>query len=345
VLRALKTMTAPGNVKGHHVRSRHLTQGPLSAEERWLITQALRAGRGMDHDRAIVMLYLELGCNPLAGVRLRSGDLHRIETPQGPLYQLDLPRVKKRSPYRETKRRAVSPRLGSLLDDLRLPNPDSPLLHWLATKNPGQAIQQALRRWVRDAQLISPHTGKRLHLHARRFRYTLATHLAEEGASKFHIAEILDHTDLQHVDVYVETTAQIADQVARATDPIMEPLIQRFLGRVTETTDEYLLSDLPHDAIIPAAAPHLPALSVAGIGVCGRNTTRDGLCQLLPPLSCYTCSLFVAFRDGPHHEMLAAIDRYLEAAREQADARILQQLDDVRQAIRQALARIEDSYE
>jgi integrase len=345
VLRALKTMTAPGNVKGHHVRSRHATQGPLSTEEKWLITRALQAGQGTDHDRAVVMLFLELGCNPHAGIRLRSADLHRIETPQGPLYQLDVPRVKKRTAHRETKRRAVSQRLGRLLDDLRLPDPDSPLLHWLASQTPERAVYQALRRWVRDARLISPHTGEPLHLHARRFRYTLATHLADEGASRFHIAEILDHSDLQHVEVYIETSARIADHVARATDPVMAPLVQRFLGRIVDSVDEGIFPDLPHNAVIPAAAPHLPPLNVGGVGVCGRNTSRDGLCQLLPPLSCYTCTLFAAFRDGPHREMLAAIDRYLEAVREQADARILQQLDAVRQAIQQVLARTENAHE
>jgi integrase len=345
VLHALKTVTAPGNVKGHHVRSRHATQGPFSGEEKWLITHALQTGQGTDRDRAVVMLFLELGCNPHAAIRLRSADLHRIDTAQGALYQLDMPRVKKRTAHRETKRRAVSQHLGHLLDDLRLPDPDSPLLHWLTPHKPEASVYRALRRWGRNARLISPHTGEFLHLHARRFRYTLATHLAEEGASKFHIAEILDHTDLQHVEVYIETTARIADHVARATDSVMVPLVQRFLGRIVDSTAEGVFPDLPQNAVVPAATPHLSLLDVGGVGVCGRNTPRDGLCQLLPPLSCYTCSLFAAFRDGPHHEMLAAIDHYLEAARERADARILQQLDTVRQAIQQVLVRTENRHE
>ena len=341
ILRILKSMTAPGNVKGQHVRSRHPTQGPLSSEEKWLLTQALQAERGDPRDRALVMLHLELGCNPNAAVRLKGRDLHRVETPQGMLYQLDVPRVKKRTAHRETKRRAISSRLGALLDNLRLPDPDRPLLHWLPERSPEASVNAAMRRWVKTAQLTSPRTGALLHLHARRFRYTLATHLAEAGASRFHIAEILDHTDLQNVDVYVETTARIADQVAQATDRVLEPLVQRFLGKVVETLGEPAFPDLPHNAVIPAAAPHLPLLSVGGIGVCGRNTRRDGLCQLLPPLSCYTCSLFAALRAGPHREVLASIDAYLEAYREVADARILQQLDDVRAAIQQVLQQVE----
>lgn len=340
VLRVLKSMTAPGNFKGQHVRSRHPTQGPLTGEEKWLLTRALREERGQPRDRAVVMLHLELGCNPHAAVRMKAGELHRIETAHGTLYQVDVPRVKKRTAYRETKRRAVSERLGALLDSLSLPDPDRPLLHWLPIQNPETGVNAALRRWAAEAQLISPRTGERLHLHARRFRYTLATHLAEEGASRFHIAEILDHTDLQHVEVYVAVTSRIADSVAQATDSVLQPLVQRFLGKVVESLDDPVFPDLPSNSVIPAAAPHLPRLSVGGIGLCGRHTQRDGLCQLSPPLSCYTCSLFAALRGGPHQEVLASIEAYLEAYRETADERILQQLADVRLAVQQVLQQV-----
>jgi hypothetical protein len=344
-LRLLKATVAPGNVKGHHVRSRHATQGPLSSEEKWLITQALRLERGDHHDRAVVMLHLELGCNPHATARLKTADLHRIETQEGVLYQLDVPRVKKRTVHRETRRRAISRRLGELLETLRLADPNSKLFHWLSDQWPGTSVNRAMRRWARETALISPRTGERLHLHARRFRYTLATHLAEEGASKFHIADILDHTDLQNVEVYVATTARIADQVAQATDAVLQPLVNRFLGKVIDSLEEPAFPDLPDNAIIPAAVPHLPLLSVGGVGVCGRNTRRDGLCQLMPPLSCYSCALFAALRDGPHRQVLASIDQYLAVHHETADGRILQQLDDVRTAIKQVLAQLEEKDE
>lgn len=341
-LRLLKATVAPGNVKGHHVRSRHATQGPLSTEEKWLITQALRSERGDSRDRAVVMLHLELGCNPHATARLQAVDLHRIKTPEGSLYQLDIPRVKKRTAHRETRRRAISQHLGELLDGLRLADPESKLFHWLSEQSPETNVNSAMHRWAKEAALISPRTGEHLRLHARRFRYTLATHLAEEGASKFHIADILDHTDLQNVEVYVATTARIADQVAQATDAVLQPLVNRFLGKLIDSLDEPAFPDLPENDIIPAATPHLPLLSVGGVGVCGRNTRRDGLCQLMPPLSCYTCSLFAALRDGPHRQVLASIDQYLAVHRETVDGRILQQLDEVRTAIEQVLVRLEE---
>src|SRR5690606_13382331 len=93
-----------------------------------------------------------------------------------------------------------------------------------------------------------------LHMRPRRFRYSYATHIAEAGASKYHLAELLDHTDLQSVDVYVETSPAIAEQVARATDDAMRPLIRRFLGKIIcgRETDE-----VATQPTIPASVPHL----------------------------------------------------------------------------------------
>ncbi|MDQ6674514.1 MAG: tyrosine-type recombinase/integrase, partial [Chloroflexota bacterium] len=70
-----------------------------------------------------------------------------------------------------------------------------------------------MNRWVRAAGLISPRTGKPLHLTPRRLRYTLATEMAREGASRHKIADVLDHTDLQNVEVYIEAASYIVTQI------------------------------------------------------------------------------------------------------------------------------------
>src|SRR3712207_8358295 len=54
-----------------------------------------------------------------------------------------------------------------------------------------------LFRSVRKSNLVSPRTGTQLHLHPRRLRYTLATEAAEQGASDYHVAELLDHSDIR----------------------------------------------------------------------------------------------------------------------------------------------------
>lgn len=337
----LKTLTPIPHAKGHHVRFRHPTKGPFSPAEMQLIRQTLKQQQGRECDRVIIMLHLELGCNPSATARLLNKDLKRIETAQSDWYQLDVPRVKKRNPYRETKRRPISQRLGELLYRWQQGNPDDRLLHWLGQRTPQESIRYAMRRWVRETNLISPRTGSLLAISPRRFRYTYATHLAEEGASRFHIAELLDHNSLHCVDVYIATTSAITDQIARATDEALQPVIGRFLGKVLTAGDEPGSEALPVDSLIPAAATHmeLPLLNVGGVGLCGRDVRTNGLCQLFPPLSCYLCPSFAAFKDGPHQALLDGILQFCQTHEDRVDRRILSQLDETRQAIEEVITR------
>ncbi len=339
----LLSITAVGNAKGHSVRFRDVVRGPFSPDELMLISRAVQEGLGTVQDRAVVMLHLELGHNPNASVRLRNSDLIRYETKSGVVWQLDVPRVKKRIPRRETKRRPISGALGSLLASMQEGGPDGPLLHWLPVSNPEAAINLAMRRFAQAADLISPRTQLRLRMNARRFRFSIATHMAEEGASIFHIAEVLDHTDTQNARVYIETASSIADPVTQATDSALTPLVRRFQGRIIES-DRSLTVSRSHGTI-PAAVPYLgiPHLDVGGIGLCGRDAARDGLCQLLPPLSCYMCPSFAALRTGPHRQMLESIDEFLRRHEQLSDRRILLQLDQVRVAIRQAIEGIRAS--
>jgi hypothetical protein len=214
-------------------------------------------------------------------------------------------------------------------------------LHWLPQKGPEAAINQTMRRFAREASLISPRTQRPLVINPRRFRFSIATHMAEEGASMFHIAEVLDHTDTQNVQVYVEAVSSITDSVAKATDAVLTPLVRRFQGKIIDSADGPAREGISNQ-VIPAIAPHLGIanLSVGGIGMCGRDVRKDGLCRLLPPLSCYLCPSFAALRDGPHHEMLTSIEALLAQSQEVADKRIRMQLGDVCVAIRQVLEQL-----
>ncbi len=285
-----------------------------------------------------MMLHLELGHNPNASARIRNKDLVRYETKSAVAYQLDVPRVKKRTSRRETKSRPISTTLGRLLERLQQGGPDSILLHWLSLTNPEGGINHAMRRFAKDAKLISPRTQRRLAITPRRFRFSIATHMAEEGASVFHIAEVLDHSDTQNVRVYIETVSSIVDPVAKATDNALAPLVRRFQGTISDIGERSVLTGLPHQ-VIPAIAPHLGIASpnAGGIGMCGRDVRKDGLCRLLPPLSCYLCPSFSALRDGPHREMLHSIEAFLNQSEEISDKRILMQLEDVRIAIREVV--------
>lgn len=339
-LRQLKSIRAPGSTKGHHVRFRHPTKGPFSPDELLLLRKAIQAEKGADQERAIMMLHLELGLNPYASSQITNADLKRYETQHLVTYQIDVPRVKKRTIHRETKRRPISHELGQLLEGLQQGGPEDLLLHWLVSSSPERAIRRLMQGFVKTAGLISPHTGTLLQITPRRFRMSLATQMAAQGASKFHIAEILDHTNLQNVSVYTQTVSAIADQVARATDPLLQPLVKRFVGKIVANPPE---PGGPDQQIIPALAPHLPLpmLNTGGIGLCGKDIQKEGICRLLPPLSCYLCPCFVAFRNAPHQEMLISLRTFLKSEEDRGDSRVTKQLDEVCTAIAEVLAQLE----
>ncbi len=341
----LKAIRAIGNSKGHNVRFHHPTKGPLSPDEKLLIYRACLRDMGTIYDRAVVLLHLELGLNPNSAARIKKSDFKMFSVNAVTTYQLDVPRVKKRTTKRQIKRRSISQRLGGLIQSSQKENsdPNAPLFHWLSETHPEADINAAMRRFVRDARIKSPRTGRLLALTPRRFRTTLGTHMAEEGASKFHIAEILDHTDLQNVGVYTETVSSIADAVANATDAQMGPLVDRFLGRIVNSLDS-----LERNQVVPRQSPHvsLPILNMGGVGGCGRDPQADGLCDLFPPLSCYLCPFFAALRSGPHREVLDSLEAYVRKNETSSDPRILRQLDDIIIAIRTVLKKLgQDSLE
>ncbi|MFQ5433603.1 MAG: hypothetical protein ACE5FD_01890, partial [Anaerolineae bacterium] len=126
--------------------------------------------------------------------------------------------------------------------------------------------------------------------------------------------------------------------VATATDAALKPLVHLFLGKVANS-----LTDTPAHPLIPATLTHLPlpVLNTGQVGVCGRDVHQDGLCQLFPPLSCYLCPSFIAWRDGPHHELWASLNTIITAHPTGVDKRILLQLSTIQEAIGEVLQKIE----
>jgi integrase len=347
----LRQIRAPGNLKGAAVRHHDPRTGPLDGDEQRLLRASLLAEAGGERDRAIVMLHYELGLNPHASVRLRNADLRgyaaSLATRGGSVrteveYHLEVPRVKKRTERRETRARPLSPRLGALLTRLQEGGPQARLLHWLPVDNPERSVYRTLREWSRKSGLISPRTGERLVLSPRRLRYTLATELAREGASRQKIAEVLDHTDLQNVEVYIEASSYLAQQIGSRMDAVYAPLVRRFRGQVVERDAPQPFAGIARK-VVPGRVTHLPPLilDVGGIGACGRDLPREGICRLAPPLSCYTCAQFAAFREAPHAEIAQALERIVESRFQgEADLRIPRQLEETLQAIRQLEAQI-----
>jgi hypothetical protein len=319
----------------------------LYREEIDQIVATLENGAGSAEDRAIVRLFLELGLNPNQGARLRNEDLISfdgdIDGEPHSEYQLCIPRNKKRRPFRETKQRPVSEGLAALLKSLQKGSPSDKLLHWLPLRCPSDGIDVALRRFVRDAAIVSPRTGEPLNLHPRRMRYTLGTEASEQGASDYHIAELLDHSDISHVKIYRKTEPTIADRMERALDPALAPIVKRFKGQIVDPTKTYPFGNIPR-AAIPGTAFHLPEypLNLGGIGWCGLDLKTHGLCKKAPPLACYTCPKFAAWRDGPHKQVLEGLENATIALSQVADRRIPQELLETKSAVLQCVQQIEE---
>jgi hypothetical protein len=186
------------------------------------------------------------------------------------------------------------------------------------------------------ASIISPRTGKLLHISPLRLRHTFGTRHSEQGTPAKLLAELLDHSYQVSSMYYVRSTSNIVDHLNRSLgdDRQFTGVIHRFLGRVELRTGAESLED-----VIPGATPTLKNLG--GIGFCGAGY----LCQLYPPLSCYVCPKFVAWADGPHQEMLKELQTHVQALRQRSgnpSDRIPHQLQEVMEAIQAVLIQIEN---
>jgi integrase len=341
---ALKRIRAQGNVKGAAVRFRDKTKGPFDAAERKMIIAAIDRKASSRRDRACVMIHLELGPNPLAVVKIRSSELTKYEVkvaeegrPRSLVrYKIDLPQIKKRKEKRETKPKPISKELGQLLEELKSKDPNAQLFHWLDPDYPEQSIARAMRRFSNAAKLVSPRTGKRLNIHPRRFRSTLGTEMSNDGASDIQIAGALGHTDTQQVRNYRETSSCIVGQLGPKGDEVYEPVLGAFRGKIIDSHTESAFPGVPPQ-VIPSSSPYLPVLNLdlGGIGMCGRNVRKDGLCSLAPPMTCYGCDSFAPFRNGPHEEVLNSLETM-----KASDSRTSQHLDDAIAVAKQLVAQI-----
>jgi integrase len=312
--RSISTVRAPGNLKGQRVLGRDSDRGPLTPEEVEAVHQAIIDGRGSPRDLVCVQLLAELGLRPVQAIAARWRGLQELRSrtvadghPGVVVHtMLEVPIAKDRQADLEERSRPVSrllaKRLGSVAPDD--PSDSTPLLWWLRPGRQSQDLLQALERWADDASLVSPRTGRRLHLTGYRFRYTLGMEAARNGASRFQLMVLLDHADLQNVDVYIDAAGTVMQHIEASLESTFAPAIRRFLGRTERASPT-------ETGVIPATFAQLvdlPAMPV-GIGRCSINVRTDGVCRLAPPLSCYTCPKFVAFRDGPHAAVATGLEQ------------------------------------
>lgn len=356
--RELRSWTIPGNPKGEAVMTNDPTRGNLDEDEVAMIVAAIGGGPPKDLGSIAVLLLLELGRNPKSLIQLEERDLHRFQNdPRGePLYQIDVPRIKKRGQvHRDTQREPISSRLGRALEGLIArnqkrfggPDPERPILHrgearqsrvggtmhGLRCHMNTSDFEMAVHRFAENNKLISSRTGALMELHPRRFRYTFAQSLVEQGASPVVVARLLDHSDLQNVIVYYKSSPKIAERVEKAAGSPAARVWGRFLGQVVPSDSP----SSPEKAIYPGP----PVLrDMARLGSCGAAS----LCGLSTPMACYSCVNFQAWQDAPHTEMLQELlserERLDTLAGNNPNNRIPRQLDVTITAIKELVGRI-----
>lgn len=267
---------------------------------------------------AILLVLVEFGCRPVEIAALRAGDVIDAQADQP--YQLAIPIAKGERAYRASFRtlelpvelytllkqviaegqariaqawdQAISPRISKQLPlfvgDRLLAAGSSEACHHRLSQTPktfdievGHHIGWSLRNCPVTTERLD---GDLMPLSLYRFRRTLATRLAEAGASDETIAAILGQSSLQSIQIYTAHTYE--DQ--QACDEIMveawRPVMKRVADRLLEAP------------ISGQARIHVTREDQVGncAQLCGGGI-----------LTCYLCPKFQPFVDASHEKALA----------------------------------------
>lgn len=200
--------------------------------------------------------------------------------------------------------------------------PELPLFSNLSALDPYVSLEEQLKRdclhmrtnkmgrvMFRVSAAInvtSERTGLPINLFPYRFRYTLGTNLAREGKREYVIAEALDHSDTQHVGVYVKNIPDIVKHINKAVALRLAPLAQAFQGRLVVSEKDAIRGNDARSRITNGSN---------GIGTCGSY----GFCGAIAPIACYTCNNFQPWLDGPHEEVLEGLIKERDSVLEQTN--------------------------
>jgi integrase len=317
VLEYLESSTIRGNIKGTSIRTRDPNKGAFSDTELLAIQSSLNdayaSGEISLYGFAIVWLFLAYGCRPIQIAAMKEKDLLVSENGDGKAYALRIPRAKQRGRgHRDVfSARYCSKPIGALLErviernasrrvELQLDEGDAPLfisrevggmpeLEYHRTSHSiGATVNTAIKR-------LSGLKGN-----SKRFRITLGQRAVDDGKDKWTVAELLDHSDTQNVEVYFEASPAMVLRLDRHLAMTLAPLAQAFSGVVVETEQEARRGNDRSSRIYDRT---LVDNIADPLGTCGQMS----FCGLAAPYACYTCRHFQPWIDGPHEEFMAAM--------------------------------------
>ena len=345
---ALGELRIKGNKKGFAVLSSDAEEGPLDEFEEIALRRALIRDTGPIPGRAALWLALAFGPNPANLSLLRECDFtaHDFDGETPAAYFLKMPRIKKRSVARSHfKNRYVDQPLARIIQELLNYNQECcrhagekrPLFClWQPRRNllngplaeyayhySAQDITASIAECVERLKVVSPRTGKRLRITTRRLRYTFASKMARQGVSPRELAELLDHTDTQHVMIYYSADSRFVERLDETIAEAIGPQVRAFMGTLVERSRSGFVNLIPYR--------ELPEL-----GICDAPF----LCGLAPHRTCYTCSKFKPFTDGPHEAVLRSCIEERDQLLRDGNERMAEQLDENILAVGEVVATI-----
>jgi integrase len=228
---------------------------------------------------------------------------HYKKTSEGTQF-IELPRAKQRGSKNNkvTKRRPITKSLATLIDELknryeRLAN--SPVLgewHLICNLVSKGSKVESIPTGIRVLPITYRNKVKAIEkvldlgfiVTNRRLRKTFCTQLIAKGTPLKVVAELMDHSDLQQLEVYYRHTHHIAQKLNDVLMQEADDIIDAFAGKIV-TKEEVSQKGQEIFAQAEGQGLHL-------IGSCASRTP----CALNPPLSCYGCSSLEAFEDADH---------------------------------------------
>lgn len=343
VVRLLEQLKLQGNSKGEAVRTMDPNLGPFTDIERDAIGAALHdayATSRISQDKYLLAwLFVLLGQRPVQYAALKVSDVTSERLKDGTCrYWVNIPRAKQQQTLSRTefRQRPLTPQIGEMLlnyagkirklfkealdDSSQAPLfPQKKLESMVAPigfeyHQTSDGVAAMLVNTMKSLSVYSERTGQPLHINARRFRHTLGTNAAREGHGKLIIAELLDHSDTQNVEVYVQNSPEIIERIDRAIATEIAPLAQAFAGTLIRDESEAIRADDPTSRIIdPRIDP-----SFKPMGNCGTYS----FCSFAAPIACYTCRNFQPWLDGPHEAVLNHLLSERERLKASTDQRI-----------------------
>lgn len=368
----LEQLKIPGGPKGEAVKSEDVEAGPLhriyELQPLYNAVQSSICSNTIElEQRAALALFIAHGRNPANLCWLRESDLINVAPGlDEPCWIIRYPRIKKKlvnprddfvevqlpdefAPYIQAliaaNRKVLASSLSKEKKDFDRPlffnhsgNPAAIASGYSETyfNYSSDYFTDLIQDFVARHQLVSPLTNSLLHVTPRRLRYTLATNLVRDGASQRQLAQILDHTDTQHVQVYFDIAGDIVDLLDKALIGPYAQMLQFFKGNFIMPGHEALNED--------DEGKHIPFFQTedapdVDLGVCGKHS----LCTLHPPYSCYKCPKFQAYINADHQSVLTYLLDERDKKVRFADKRIAGQMDEIIYAVAQVVEKCKES--